>query len=241
VKRLFFPAALALAIHGLIFCLNGELLKNSPYIQAFPPYITISLSSLPFAATSSDSQQLHVQQKKTGDMPENQSSNNKIVTDHKVVKSEPMGGFIPTDIPTPSGVPEANVLTESFTSPSAIKGYPEDRSEKIRQAYDHTAGEMSPVAQVLKEAVPLYKKNPVPVYPLQAKKRGCGGTVVLEVLVTKEGKAGKVSVFQSSRYFLLDEAAVSSVKKWRFEPGTIGDKKVDMPVKVPIRFQLETD
>jgi len=107
--------------------------------------------------------------------------------------------------------------------------------------YDRAAGEMQPVTQDVKEAVPLYKVNPAPVYPLHAKKRGYEGIVILEVLVTKEGNAGKVSVFKSSRYSLLDEAAVSSVKKWRFEPGKRGDKEVDMPVNIPIRFQLEAD
>ena len=38
------------------------------------------------------------------------------------------------------------------------------------------------------EATPLYRQNPVPEYPLIARKRGYQGTVVLEVLVTREGK-----------------------------------------------------
>jgi len=107
-----------------------------------------------------------------------------------------------------------------------------------------TSGGISlpPVSGIaVKEAVPLYKENPSPVYPPQAKKRGHEGTVILEIMVTKEGRAVKVSVFQSSRYPLLDQAAVSSVEKWRFEPGKRGDKKVDMQVKIPIRFQLEED
>ena len=147
-----------------------------------------------------------------------------------------------TDVPAASGVFTANTVTDPL--PHMIdKGYrdgdPINGLEGLKQVYDHTAGAMPPVSRIIKEAVPLYKENPAPGYPMQAKKKGYEGTVVLEVLVTKEGKAGKVSVFQSSRYSLLDESAVSSVKKWRFEPGKRGDEKVDMTVKIPIRFQLE--
>ena len=130
-------------------------------------------------------------------------------------------------------------------SPVADKGYTgadsKNEPEGLKQAYDRSAGAMLSGSKIVKEAVPLYKENPAPVYPLHAKKRGYEGTVILEVLVTKEGNAGKVSVFKSSRYSLLDEAAVSSVKKWRFEPGKRGDEKMDMPVKIPIRFKLEDD
>ncbi|MCK4893050.1 MAG: energy transducer TonB, partial [Calditrichia bacterium] len=33
--------------------------------------------------------------------------------------------------------------------------------------------------------------------------------------------------------------ALASVKNWSFEPGMRGDEKVEMWVKVPIRFQLK--
>jgi hypothetical protein len=32
---------------------------------------------------------------------------------------------------------------------------------------------------------------------------------------------------------------VASVKAWLFEPGMRGDEKVEMWVKIPIRFQLK--
>jgi len=97
----------------------------------------------------------------------------------------------------------------------------------------------SPPPENLKEAHPLYQYNPPPRYPRRARKRGYQGTVILAVLVTTEGKAGRIKVFQSSGRRLLDEAAILSVKKWRFEPGRKGDIKLDMWVKIPIRYQLE--
>lgn len=92
---------------------------------------------------------------------------------------------------------------------------------------------------VSREAVPLYRRNPPPGYPRAAKKRGYQGTVVLSVLVNENGVVTNLWVFASSGYMILDNAAVKAVRKWLFEPGKIGDKNVEMWVKVPIRFQLK--
>jgi protein TonB len=61
----------------------------------------------------------------------------------------------------------------------------------------------------------------------------------LDVLVNKNGKVNDLKIFKSSGHPLLDNAATSTVKHWLFEPGMIGDEKVDMWVRVPIRFELK--
>lgn len=96
---------------------------------------------------------------------------------------------------------------------------------------------LSPVP--VHEATPLYRRNPVPEYPLIARKRGYQGTVVLEVLVNREGKVKELTLSTSSGYSVLDQAALTSVKAWLFDPGTRGGDKVEMWVKVPVRFHLE--
>jgi len=58
----------------------------------------------------------------------------------------------------------------------------------------------------------------------------------------KRLRAGRVSDLRlstSSGYTVLDQAALTSVKTWLFHLGTRGEEKVDMWVKVPVRFQLE--
>ena len=96
------------------------------------------------------------------------------------------------------------------------------------------------VSRVMKvrEAMPLYRLNPPPEYPVLAKKRGYQGTVVLEVLVDLNGRVSDLLVFKSSGYSALDRKASESVKKWLFEPGMRGNRRVKMWVRVPIRFQL---
>lgn len=244
MKRLLFSTALALAVHGLIFGFNGEWLKKRTYHPVRSSPVTISLTSLQLPDTRPDSELLREIKKKKDDIPENKFRDTKRIPERPAVITDMKSDTALNDTSPATGESEANVLKDSLPSSIPDKRYadgnPKNGSD-LKQAYDRAAGETQPVSQIIKEAVPLYKENPAPVYPLQAKKRGHEGTVILEVLVTKEGNAGKVSVFRSSRNTLLDEAAVSSVKKWRFEPGRRGDMKVDMTVKIPIRFQLETD
>jgi len=96
-----------------------------------------------------------------------------------------------------------------------------------------------PDVPVVREAVPLYRINPAPKYPKLARRRGYQGTVVLEVLVDRDGRVGDLRVSKSSEYKILDRAAMASVKGWAFVPGMRGDQKVEMWVRVPIRFQLK--
>ena len=87
-------------------------------------------------------------------------------------------------------------------------------------------------------AHPIYKRNISPPYPLLARKRGYQGTVFLEVLVSKEGKAAFIRLSKSSGYKILDRAAIKGVRDWLFYPAKRGDELFEMWVKIPIRFIL---
>lgn len=96
-----------------------------------------------------------------------------------------------------------------------------------------------PVAEDIIRAVPAYQNNPPPEYPKMARRRGYEGTVVLEVLVNRDGKVKDLRMLKSSGYDILDSAAEESVREWVFEPGSVGGRKVDMWVRVPVRFELK--
>jgi periplasmic protein TonB len=85
---------------------------------------------------------------------------------------------------------------------------------------------------------PLYDLNPPIPYPRVARRRNYQGTVILEALVTKEGRVADVRLIQSSGYALLDRSALSHVKSWRFRPARKGLQAVDMWVQVPVRYHL---
>jgi protein TonB len=87
-------------------------------------------------------------------------------------------------------------------------------------------------------ARPDYLFNPRPAYPKEARRQRQQGLVVLSVLVNEAGEPVHVDVASSSGHKLLDEAAISAVKCWRFVPARVGDSKVASRVEIPIRFIL---
>ncbi len=91
----------------------------------------------------------------------------------------------------------------------------------------------------LVEAQPEYSKNPPLEYPRRARTRGYQGTVVLEVLVDRQGKVNDIRILSSSGHTILDSSALNSVKNWSFEPGRKGQEHIEMWVRVPVRFKLE--
>lgn len=86
-----------------------------------------------------------------------------------------------------------------------------------------------------------YLSNPPPPYPVEAVAKGQEGLVVLLVSVDVSGRARKVEIKQKSGYRVLDEAAVKTVKKWKFEPAHIGMMRVESEVEIPIRFILKDE
>ena len=84
-----------------------------------------------------------------------------------------------------------------------------------------------------------YLNNPEPDYPTLSKRLGEEGRVLLRVLVTPEGLADQVEVRQSSGHTRLDQAALATVRRWRFTPARQGEERVPAWVLVPLSFQLE--
>lgn len=80
--------------------------------------------------------------------------------------------------------------------------------------------------------------NPPISYPEWARVNGIEGRVVLIVKVSAEGRCEKVSVKESSGYKILDEAAISGIKRWLFDPAIKDGKAVGSLLEIPVRFQL---
>lgn len=83
-----------------------------------------------------------------------------------------------------------------------------------------------------------YLNNPRPAYPLQARRLGLEGLVVLRVQVSALGVPEQVALAQTSGTPLLDEAAQKAVQGWKFVPARRGDTPIAHVVDVPVRFQL---
>jgi len=78
-----------------------------------------------------------------------------------------------------------------------------------------------------------------PPYPGSARRAGVEGRVVLSVQVRTDGRIGSVRVASSSGSAVLDSAAISAVKRWKFAPELKNGKAVTSTVNVPFTFDLK--
>ncbi|MGH9456916.1 MAG: TonB family protein [Thermoanaerobaculia bacterium] len=76
-----------------------------------------------------------------------------------------------------------------------------------------------------------------PRYPELARKIGKEGTVVLECTIDSRGWVRDARVVRSA-HPLLDDAAREAVLQWRFRPGTLGGKPVDVLFHLTVNFDL---
>lgn len=89
---------------------------------------------------------------------------------------------------------------------------------------------------VLPASIDNRYRNRAPRYPDEAAARGQQGAVLVIIHVTPQGTAGTVDLAESSGWPLLDQAAVATVKQWRFHPALRDGKPV--PFDMPLRFEF---
>lgn len=97
----------------------------------------------------------------------------------------------------------------------------------------------APVRVELPSSDADYLQNPKPAYPAISKRLGEQGKVVVRVLIGTDGTAQKAEIQQSSGFDRLDQAARTTVLKWRYVPGKRGGVAQAMWFNVPIHFVLE--
>jgi protein TonB len=96
-----------------------------------------------------------------------------------------------------------------------------------------------PASGAIVEREPDYLSNPPPTYPVAAQRERQQGLVILDVIVSADGRSEDVRILSGSGYYLLDEAARKAVRHYRFRPTTLNGVKVRSHVRVPIRFRLD--
>ena len=75
-------------------------------------------------------------------------------------------------------------------------------------------------AGVLSQLPALPLKNPPPRYPIEARRAGWEGSVRLCFQVDVSGQVSALEIDESSGHPLLDQAALSALKQWSFQPAT---------------------
>lgn len=86
---------------------------------------------------------------------------------------------------------------------------------------------------------PALKEKPVPIrYPRWAVREGWEGTLVIAVEILKTGEVGRWKVMESTGYSLLDEAALTAIRKWRFHPAREQGVPIVSCIQVPVHFEI---
>ena len=150
-----------------------------------------------------------------------------------------------TSRPAPPSPATPQPVTPPQQKPAPVTEPATEQAAVAAEAVPSVA--QSPAAVVAAPAVidtqPDYKasylNNPPPSYPAIARRNGLQGRVVLNVEVLANGSSGKVTVQSSSGYAMLDNAAVQTVKTWRFVPARHGGQVVDKWFLIPIQFSLK--
>jgi protein TonB len=129
-------------------------------------------------------------------------------------------------------LPETNL--PAGNQPSSVLIPPRGTSERGMLPKGTTGESISPP-----QFGAAYLNNPKPLYPASARRMGMEGTVMLKVLVSRDGGAVKIEIAQSSGHEILDKAAAEAVKNWRFVPARQGDSPLEEWVQVPVAFRLK--
>ncbi len=224
MKRIILAAIISLGLHGLLFSMETEWLAGINSVTSESREITISLAKHP--------------QKKPAIKPSPK------LNPRHVLKKKPSKKVVkPPDIQKkdtavePESIPEPEE-SEISKEPDEVNLDPAPDIPHIICSTTFDQKVEMPSPQTILEARPIYRINPPPEYPMIARKRGCQGNVILEVLIDKRGKVLDLRIFSSSGHSILDKTAIASVKKWLFQPGMRGSDKIEMWVRVPIRFKL---
>jgi TonB family protein len=87
------------------------------------------------------------------------------------------------------------------------------------------------------EEMPQVIKKVEPKYPEAALKDKIEGAVFVKVWIDEQGNVKKTVLLKSDKE-IFNNAAVEASKQWKFTPGKIKGKPVDMWVSIPFRFSL---
>ncbi len=122
------------------------------------------------------------------------------------------------------------------TKPQAAAPSPQV-SQPAPSAAPISQAQPAPIAPPTSDSPQL--RNPAPAYPGMSRKLREQGTVILRLLVKANGRDESVSIKQSSGYKRLDDTALRTVRRWRFNPATQAGMAVDYWYDLPVEFSLK--
>lgn len=94
-------------------------------------------------------------------------------------------------------------------------------------------------ARVAADKPPVPRRRIKPEYPKGARERGEEGDVTLELDISATGTVDGVRVIASCGFAELEQAAIQTVKRARFEPARRGSARVPSSARLTLNFRLK--
>jgi protein TonB len=135
----------------------------------------------------------------------------------------------PEDIPLPEPPPPPDIKPEYVEETTPPPKKPQAQKFTPIKA-PQAAGR--PGTMSISSAKALATYAPRPQYPYEARSRRVTGSGVCVVEVGPGGNVTSASMAQSIGSPILDNAATSAFRQWRFKPGTVSK------VRIPITFTM---
>ena len=131
----------------------------------------------------------------------------------------------PEDIPLPEPPPPPDIKPEFVEERTPPPRPPPAQQQKFTP--------IKASAMSMSQAKALAIASPRPPYPYEARsKRITGSGVITATVDPASGNVTDASVTQSTGSSILDDAAASTFRRWRFRPGSVSK------VRIPITFTL---
>jgi TonB family protein len=149
----------------------------------------------------------------------------------------------PSVVGVPVPVPEHEApLEEGFMDQRALTqsegGTESGAASPIWEAPPRDGVVNRPNTPALVDQLPEPIRRVEPKYPDLAREAQIEGLVMVNVLVSKEGRVQDVQLHPRVHVPMLDQAALEAARQWLFEPAWMNGKPVAVWVAVPFRFRL---
>jgi TonB family protein len=104
---------------------------------------------------------------------------------------------------------------------------------------DESDGPLDPGTPGLMPPILVPGTRALPKYPDLARRAGLMGTVILLVVVEKDGSVGEIEVVKSpDQRWGFDLSAIDAVKMWRYQPALMNGSPVAAYIQVMVEFTL---
>jgi TonB family protein len=123
--------------------------------------------------------------------------------------------------------------------PATLEGKPIEQKVQVRFDFENksTRPPDSQKAPSDNYQPPKLMHSTDPIYPPEVKARRMSGTVVLEVLVDKEGNVANAKLIMGPP--IVRDATEAAIKEWKYRPATLQGKPVEETIQV--RCEMDRD